>query len=168
VIRVEVSHDFDTTADRFWDLFFADDFNAAMWPALELDREVLEFERIGEGPTERIRRVQRITTRADVPKAIRKLVDGAVGYTAYNDFTRSESRMKVRTVPNALSDKIGNDGAFFVTPLGEGRCRRSYEGTIDVRIPLVGRAVEQQIAKAVQSSYDKAAAFTRDWLRDHR
>jgi protein-L-isoaspartate O-methyltransferase len=167
VIRVNISHDFTVGADAFWDLFFSEEFNAAKFPALELDREVVEFHREGEGATERIRRVQRFTSRADVPAIVRKFVDGAVGFTAHNDFTRADSKMSVRTVPAALAAKLSNEGTFSVVETGEGRCRRTYTGTIEVRVPIVGKKIEQQIAKAVESSYDKAAAFTRDWLARH-
>lgn len=167
MLKVEVSHEFDVDVDRFWDLFFADDFNAGLWPALDLDRDVLEFQREGSGPSERVRRVQKVTTRGDVPAVIRKFVDGAVGYTAHNDFCRADSCMNVKTIPAALSDRVAQHGTFSVEPLGEGRCRRRYEGTIDVRIPILGKKVEQQIARAVHASYDKAAEFTRSWLRSH-
>jgi len=167
VVQISLHHEFDVNTDQFWDVFFDDDFNAAFWPALDLDRVLLEQRREGSGPDEKIFRVQRVSTSVDIPRVVKKLVDGAVGYTVVNEFSREASVMEVRTSPSVLADKIRNHGQFRVTSCGDGRCRRTYAGDIEVKLPLVGRAVEQAIARAVSASYDRAAAFMTQWFDHH-
>jgi len=51
-----------------------------------------------------------------------------------------------------------------VTPEGTG-CRRTYDAFVSARIFMVGGLLESRLLGDVEKSYDEAAAFSREWLR---
>ena len=56
-------------------------------------------------------------------------------------------------------------GVSVVSELPGGRARLTVSGTIDIRIPLVGRVIEGKILGAIQKIADREAAFIRERLR---
>ena len=159
---------FDVSADRFWEVFFSDAYNAGLWPALEVDYKALEFERKGEGKELRIRRAQELTPHRQAPKVVQKMVSGTITYVEKNDYDASTSAMKVVTIPNFATDRVDNHGTFRVQPMGEGKCERIWEGVCKVKIPLVGGQVEKYLVGEIQESYRKATDYTRKFLSEHR
>ncbi len=162
--RFKIEDEFEIGADAFWDMFFSKDYGQAMNDAIELKWELLEFERSGEGADERIHRVQRLTPKREVPKMMKKFVDGAISYTEHNEWRRGDGHMSVNTIPNFMADKISSGGDYRIEARGEGRCARIYDGHIECRIPLVGGKVEKMLVDEVKESYARSTAFTRQWI----
>ncbi len=159
---------FDVSADRFWEVFFSDAYNAGLWPAIDVDYKQLEFERTGEGKDLRIIRAQELTPHRQAPKVVQKMVSGtAITYVEKNDFTASTSSMKIVTIPNFAADRVDNHGVFRVEEMGENKCARVWDGVCKVKIPLVGGQVEKYLVSEIQESYRKATEYTRTFLREN-
>lgn len=163
-MRYRIADEFDTTVARYWDMFFGDDYNDGLWPALDMGYERVSFTREGEGDDLVIRREQILTPRRELPGFMKKLVQGALTYREKNVFRARDNRMEVETIPSVLADKIVSAGTYWLEPAGEGRVRRVYEGEVTCKIPLVGGKIEKQIVSEVEESYRKTTRFTRDWL----
>lgn len=158
---------FDVSADRYWEVFFSDAYNAGLWPALEVDYKPLQFERTGEGKDLRIIRSQELTPHRQAPKAIQKMVSGTVRYEEKNDFSAADSAMKVVTIPNFAADRVDNHGTYRVVPMGDDKCERIWEGVCKVKIPLVGGQIEKYLVGEIQESYRKATDYTRSFLKEN-
>lgn len=165
--KYTVEDDFETTVDRYWEVFFDEDYNKGLFEHLQITREVLEMTREGEGQDEVIRRRIRLTPQRDVPAIFKRFVKGAVQYTEHNVFTRRNSTIDVKIVPGFMGDKFTSTGTYVVTPKGEGRVLRTWKGLIKCSVPLIGGRVEKHIAGEVTDGYRKTTDFTRRWLREH-
>ncbi len=166
-MEYRIEDPFEISAEGYWEMFFSDEYNAGLWPALDIVRERLSFEREGEGPTLRIRREQRLTPQREVPSFIKKLVSGAITYVEKNEFSAAKSEMRTITIPGFAADRITTTGVYRVEPLGENRCKRVWEGVCECRIPLLGGKVEKQLVEEVRESYRRATDFTRKWIAEH-
>lgn len=166
-MEYRIEDTFDVSAERYWEMFFSEEYNAALWPALDIGREQLSFDRQGEGAQTRIHREQRLSPRREVPKIIAKLVSGAITYVEKNDFVAANSEMKTVTIPGFAADRITTTGTYRIEPLGEDRCKRVWEGVCECRIPLVGGKIEKLLVEEVRDSYRRTTDFTRKWIADH-
>ena len=167
MIEYEIRDPFATTPDKYWDMFFSDAYNAALWKHLDIEREVLEFERKGEGPDETIRRVQRLTPKRDVPSALRKLVKDAIQYEERNTWRRGDNLMHVVTIPNFFADKFTTKGTYQLRALGDGKLERIWKASCECRVALVGGKVEKHVVEEVKRSYQATTIFTRKYIADN-
>lgn len=166
-MEYRIEDDFDASAEHYWDFFFSEPFNAAMWPALDVDWELLELRRDGEGQALRIHREQRLTPRREVPRFMKKFVDGAITYVEKNDFVAADNSMKTVTIPGFAADRIRTVGVYRLEVLGPKKVRRIWEGVCECRIPLIGGKIEKQLVEEVRDSYRRATDFTRKWIAEH-
>jgi hypothetical protein len=167
MIEYEIVDEFPTTVDKYWDMFFSDAYNAALWKHLDIERQVIEFRREGEGEAEVIHRVQKLTPKRDVPSALRKLVKDAISYEERNVWRRADNAMEVVTIPNFFADKFTARGVYELSPLGEGKLRRIWKASCECRVPLVGGKVEKHVVEEVKRSYQATTIFTRKWIAEH-
>lgn len=159
-----VSDEFALGADAFWDMFWSEDYCQKLNDAIELKWELLELEFQGEGDDRTAKRVQRLTPKREVPKLMKKFVDGAIAYTEHNTWRRGDNLLVCKTVPNFMADKITSEGDYIVEPLGPDRVRRVYEGKIECRVPLVGGKVEKMLVDEIRESYKRAGDFTHKYI----
>jgi hypothetical protein len=167
MIEYRIEDDFETTVERYWETFFSDAYNAALWEALQIDRVQLELRRVGSGDDEVIHRRQRLTPRRTMPPVLQRLVGEAISYEEVNEWHRKTSSMSVVTIPSFLADQFEARGQYRVHPRGAGRVLRTWEARCACRVPLVGGKIERHVVDEVRESYRKTTAFTRRWLAEH-
>jgi hypothetical protein len=167
MIEYEIVDEFPTTPAKYWEMFFSDEYNVALWKHLDIDREVLEFRREGEGESAVIHRTQRLTPRRDVPSALRRLVADSISYVEKNVWRARDSQMEVVTTPNFFADKFTAKGVYRIEPVGADKLRRIWKATCECRVPLVGGKVESHVVEEVKRSYKATTIFTRDWIAKH-
>ncbi|MGB1276172.1 MAG: DUF2505 domain-containing protein, partial [Nannocystaceae bacterium] len=153
----------DTSLDRYWEMFFDDDYNRELYRALDIDRTVLKVEPDGDVT----RREVLLKPQREIPKLFKKIMKGSLEYTEHNVFDRGRSLLEVRIVPAFGADKITNVGTYRVVDLGSNRVRRIYEGECKCKIPLVGGKVEKHIVGEIRASYVTTTDVSRKWLREH-
>jgi hypothetical protein len=166
-MEYRIEDDFDVSAERYWEVFFSEDYNAALFPALDIDWQLISLDRQGEGKDLVIRRKQRLTPRREVPAIVAKFVKGAITYVEDNVYTAAKSSMTTVTTPNFAADRIDNHGTYRIEALGPAKCRRIWEAVCVCKVPLVGGKVEKILVEEVRESYRRATAFTRDWHARH-
>lgn len=165
MIEYRIEDDFDVTAEQYWDAFFSQEYNDALWEELEVDWELLELTRSGEGEGETLVRRMMLTPRRDVPAALKKLVKDGIRYEEKNEWSKRDSSMKITITPNFGANKFEHVGVFSVKDLGEGKCRRIFEAKCSCAIPLVGKAIEKHIVGEVKDSYAASTKFNRAYFK---
>lgn len=167
MIKYRVEDEFETSIDGYWEMFFSDAYNAALWEHLEIDRQQVEFRKEGDGDDRIVHRHQKLVPRREVPKVLKKIVGGAIAYDEINVFHRANSTMEVTTIPNFMGEKFDAKGQYIIKEAGPGRVVRIWDAYCSCTVPLVGGRIEQHVVGEVKDSYKRTTAFTRKWLADH-
>jgi hypothetical protein len=166
-MRYTISDDFDTSLEHYWQVFFDDAYNAALYQRLRVGREVLDVQREGEGEALIIRRKIKLSPQREVPALVARFVKGAITYTEQGVFTARTNTLEVVTIPGFMADQLTTRGTYRVQALGPNKVRRSWDAEVTCRVPLLGGKVEKHIIEEVTTSYRDTTDFTRQWLRDH-
>src|SRR5206468_8927198 len=117
---------------------------------------------------DRIERVVDVVPRmGDLPGPLKKLVEGGAGYRERDVFDKKAKRMTLKVEPSVLQGKLTISGVMHTEPVGDAQCRRIYETSIVAKVFGVGGMIESRILEDVKKSYDKAAAFTNRWVKEH-
>ena len=166
-MRYTISDDFDTSLEHYWQVFFDDAYNAELYKRLKVGREVLEVKQEGEGESLVIRRKVKLSPQREVPALVAKFVKGAITYTEQGVFTARTNTLEIVTIPGFMADQLTTRGTYKVQSLGPNKVRRTWDGEISCKIPLLGGKVEKHIVEEVTTSYRDTTEFTRKWLADH-
>jgi hypothetical protein len=166
MIEYRIEDVFATSADQYWEMFFSDAYNTALWDHLDIDRVQLDFRVEGQGDDEVIHRVQRLTPRRELPKVMQKIIKGAIAYEERNVFRRRDSSMDVVTIPNFFADRFKATGTYRLESRGEGKVARIWDARCACKVPLVGSKVERHIVEEVKQSYAATTAFTQRWIAE--
>jgi hypothetical protein len=155
--RFTLVQEIATDVDNHWRLFFDDDFERAMYlDGFRFPRyELLESRK---SDNEIVRRIK-VTPRLDVPAAVAKLLGSSFGYIEEARFDAKARVLRARLIPNVLADRLSSEVTVRAEPAGEGRCRRTVDGTVDARIFGVGGLVEGALEKNLRSGWAQAAAY---------
>lgn len=160
----QISHTFDCDVDTFWKKFFLDEeFNRQLF----IDRlgfSKWQVVRSEETPDGLKRVVEAAPSTKDIPGPLKKALQNGLGYREEGEWARSKSLYTLRVIPASLPDQIEITGQMRVTPEGSG-CRRTYDAFVNARIFMVGGLLEGRLLSDVATSYDAAAEFSREWLR---
>ena len=137
-----------------------DSFDEKLMAYLEIKREVLDASE--EGGV--IRRKLRLTPPTSLPGFMKKLVkSGAYIENRSWDTERAECGWTI----DMSSAKVGVSGVVTVVSDGASGSKRVNDGTVDIRIPLVGGKVEKFIIKQTEDSFAKAAEFISSYIADN-
>jgi hypothetical protein len=166
-MKYVIEDTFDVSAQRYWEVFFDEAYNAALWPVLKVDWDLRKFERTGEGDDLVIVREAELTPHRQAPKVIQKLITTTIKYVESNRYEARKSEMTTKIKPNFAADRVTNEGIYRVEPLGDGRCKRIWTGVCEARVPLFGGKIEEFLVSEVQESYRTATDFTRKWHAEH-
>jgi predicted enzyme involved in methoxymalonyl-ACP biosynthesis len=67
--------------------------------------------------------------------------------------------------PMVLQDRFSGSGTTRVVAKAGG-CERIIAGDLTIRVPILGRKMEQRLISDVASGYDRAAVIIREMLRE--
>ena len=159
--QFEIVHEFTCEPGRFWEVFFDDAYNAALNPRVGLrERRFLEM---NDTPTHKQWKLKALPER-ELPGFLRAFVSGEFGYIETATLDKQANRIECKIEPTMLADKIEIGATYSLEPLPGGKLRRTYAGSVSVKVPLIGKKAEEFIIRDMGASYDKTAAFTNEWL----
>ena len=130
-----ISHEFTGSQERFWQAYFHRDYLPAlrevtgMGPAEELELEVTD-ERV-------VRRVRR-QPRRQIPAFVRKVTGANLVFEEHEELDRTTCRMACQIYRDGSDEPIML-GDYSTAPAADGRFRRVFAGSIDVRIVAAGQ-----------------------------
>ncbi|MEZ4320146.1 MAG: DUF2505 domain-containing protein [Myxococcota bacterium] len=161
-MKVEVVHEFPCPPERFFDILEGDALEAAIAQHSTSRRELLEQKR--EGAV--LVRSWRITPSRELPTVIQKLIGAkSLAYVQTSRVDRSRNRVDWRIDVEQARGRADILGVLEVVPTPTG-CRRTMTGTVEIRVPLVGRKVEEAIAKDVTRTYERSHRLISSLLAD--
>jgi hypothetical protein len=166
-MKYTITDEFATTPQRYWEVFFDEEYNRGLFAALKVGREVLELRREGEGEALEVWRKLRLTPQREVPAALQRFIKGAIAYVEDNHFRARTNAMSVVTTPSLLAESIITRGTYRLEVAGPRAVRRIWDGEVTVKIPLVGSKAEKILIDEVTASYKTTTDFTRRWLAEH-
>lgn len=158
--RFQIVHEFDGTAADFWSLFFRNDYNRALYGAVDVELEVIEDER----DEERIARTVRYRSKKQPPALMKPFLPDGLGYVERATFDCATERFEHAIEPSTMADRTEIRGAITVETVAPRRIRRTYAGTVSIRIPVLGARLEAGTIEQMQKTNDTAAAVTAAWL----
>jgi hypothetical protein len=163
-MRFKSEHRFDgLTVAQYEQLYFDEAFNIALCQAVGLHRTLVSRDDQGG----RIRRVVRVAPERELPAPVAKLLGSPrLEYTETIEYAWGSGRGTWATQMAVMTDKVDSRGSFGFAPSATG-VLRTIEGDVTVRVPLLGGTIEKAVVAEVSSGYDKAADFTRQWLRQN-
>lgn len=164
--ETHIEHIFNCSADTFWDqVFWEDEYNDRMF------RDALKFpvhnkvRQDDKGDT--IERVIDVVPKlGDMPAPLKKVIGEGIGYREDGVFDKKTRHLKVKIIPNKLTDKMHITGEFFVEPAGDGKCKRVFNCTAVAKVFGIGGMLEKRIMSDMETSYDVAAKFTNEYLKE--
>jgi len=166
MIEYTIEDEFEATVDDYWSMFFSKAFNDALWPHIDVEYELLDYREEQDGDV--IHRRQRLTPKREVPRALQRLVKGAISYEEANVWRKADSAMSVVVTPSFMSSSFDSTGTYTVKPAGEGKVLRRWTSKVICKVPMVGGSVEKTVVDSVKESYRRTTQFTREWIAEHR
>lgn len=147
-------------AEAYWHAFFDEDCSREQYEAVGVRSfEVVELSRDDRG----VRRSVRVVPARDLPAMIRRVTGASLGYLETTVYRRAEGTAETVVVPSTLASRIEVVGTHRITASG-GSISRVFEGTVAVRLPLVGRRIERIVLDDMAASYRLGAAITQAWM----
>lgn len=157
---------FETDRETFWNrVFFDAEYNRRLYlEGLKFkDFELIEL--TGEPGGVRTRKM-RTEPQSEAPAVVTKLIGGSLSYVEEGRFDPATMRWTYTITTSKLADKVKIGGTFWVEPRGDKRVERICDCEVSVKIFGVGGAVESFIEKTTRESYETAAKFTNDFIRE--
>ncbi|RME26164.1 MAG: DUF2505 domain-containing protein [Deltaproteobacteria bacterium] len=163
-MKLELRHRFPVPPEIAWRELFGEAYESAVSEQAKLQRTVLEDRlETGDVGPRRIRRIHVVPDQR-LPAAVARVIGtDRFSYVLEEHHDRDTHRMDFTVTPDGLADRVSVRGSWTLRPAPEG-CERHVTIEIQVKVPVIGGRIEQQIAADLQESYESAAHFARDWL----
>jgi hypothetical protein len=157
-------HDFPTHPKRFWEVFFDEPYNQALYEQIGVkERRWLEMNDTPEARSW----VLRIMPKRDLPEFVKKLLKGDLGYVETSTLTWNDNKINVKIEPTLFTERTKIRAEYWLEVLGPNLVRRTFEGDIEVSMALIGRKIEDFIIADMTRAYQLTADFTVEWLQKH-
>lgn len=165
MVRSTVNHVLDCSVERFWKLYWDNEFQRAqLIEGLGFGTaDLLSFD---ETDTEIQKRV-RIAPRLIVPPAVERVIGPALSMEERGRFDKSTETYHWRQYLAILPEKLIPSGTVRVEPVGDDKCRRTGELQFEAKIFGVGRLIESAAMKNMIRGYDESADFMNRYLAQH-
>ena len=106
----------------------------------------------------------RYRSQKPVPYLLRPLLPEGIGYVEQGTFDRLAGRYEHRLEPMPLGKRAELCAAITLEPTSSERFLRIYEGTVCVRVPVLGPRLEREAVAALQKPEPQGSEVTRAWL----
>ncbi len=161
-----IQHDFDCTEATFWQVsFFDEEFSRRLYfDTLRFPSWRVADQKVTDETLERKIVVQPLVE--NMPGAIKKVLGDRFSYTEEGRLDRKQNRYRFRITPSTMPDKTHISGEMYTERLDEKRIRRIVEFSVDVKVMMIGKLIEQKTIEDTRASYDKMAVFLRSYLKE--
>jgi hypothetical protein len=164
--EITLRHDFECDEDTYWHkIVFDRDFNrrlyleALRFPAYELLEQKEDDQRL-------TRKVHIDPPLGNLPGPVKKVIGDRFSYVEEGTFDKKTRRYAFKVTPSTMADKSKNFGELYCEKLGDKRLVRVAKITVEVKVFMIGGMVEEKIMTDLRNSYDAAAKFTREFLKE--
>ena len=106
----------------------------------------------------------RYTFTGDLPPAVTAVLDPRrLTWVEHSELDRATHRSVFRIQPDHYPDRLSCSGMISLEPVG-GATRRTIDGDLRVRFPLVGPKVERAIVSGLHDHASTEARVVQAWL----
>lgn len=156
-MKLKLEHRFECSPEQYWAIVGDHEVDLEMAKASDGEYELLFEETVDEVTTRR----QRLIMNRELPSAMVKVLGtNRIGYELETRIDHKASRSEWTITPLVLPDRVSGAGVAVVTATKDG-CLRVIEGDLTVRVPLIGRKMEERLVADVAGSYDRGAEIIR-------
>lgn len=146
-----------------WEIFEGDAFRARLASHTKLTSEVLSESTDGDVQV----RTLRFTSATELPKMVAKALGSkSLQYDQTNRLDLAKSRLDWNVVLPNLSDRVSVAGSTIIEPAAGGS-RRVVDGTIEVKMRLIGGQIEKVVVGQFEKSMRKAVDVALEMMREH-
>jgi hypothetical protein len=163
--RFHITHEFrapDLAA--FWRCYFDPGHVAQMDAKVQVKRREPLVER-DDGDA--LYREVKLIPERQLPGFLRKIVGGELHYIERTTFYKRDDRIEFMFIPSFLAARTKMEATYTVVQTAPGRLLRTYDGVIEVDVPVVGKRIERAVVRDMESSLVLAAESTQAWLDEH-
>jgi hypothetical protein len=164
--EITLRHEFECDEDTYWQkLTFDPEFNRRLY------LEVLRFP--GYTLVDQHDDEQKLTRKVHIdpplgnlPGPVKKAIGDKFSYVEEGTFDKKARRYTFKITPSTMADKTKNFGELYCEKLGDKRIARVAKITVEVKVFMIGGMVEEKIMTDLRHSYDTAAKFTREYVKE--
>ena len=164
--EITIRHEFECDEDTYWEkCLFDDAFNKRLYidtlkfPGFEVLVDKDEPER-------RVRRVRVEPPTTNLPGPLKKVIGDKLAYTEDGVFDKKTRRYAFTITPSTLPEKTKTSGELYCERLGDKRCARIAKIKVEVKVFAIGGMVEDKIIGDLKASYEAAAKFTNEYVKE--
>lgn len=163
-MKLKLEHRFACDPETYWEIATQDTVEAE-----GAQKNNGEVETLSDTVVDGIRiRRQRFTMNRELPAAITKVLKtDRISYELEMHIDTARYRADWTITPLVLPDRVKGSGVAVVTPTSEG-CLRVIDGELSVKVPLVGRMMEERLIAEVTDSYSVTAAIIRQKIAERK
>ncbi|MGZ3418177.1 MAG: DUF2505 family protein [Polyangiales bacterium] len=161
---LEIRHVMECDIDTYWRCVFDDEYNRRLYADALKFREMKVLQQDPPGD-QRSRKLQLNPPAADLPAPIAKVI-GDLSWREEGTFDAKSKRYRFKIIPASMPDKTTITGEVYCESKGEKRCERVLKMNVEVKIFMVGGLVEKRIADDTRKSYETAARFTNEYVKE--
>lgn len=163
-MKLKLEHRFECTPAEYWSIVADHEVDLEMAKSSDGEYELLS-ETEANGITTRR---QRFIMNRELPAAMLKVLQtDRIGYELETRLDLQHHRSEWTITPMVLPDRVTGSGVVVVTATKDG-CLRIIEGDLTVRVPLIGRKMEERLISDVSASYERAAVIIRRRITEMR
>lgn len=157
-------HPMECDTDTYWRCVFDDEYSRRLYVEQLHFREFTVLEQ--KEDEARIHRKLRLNPPpADLPGPIQKVI-GDLSWVEEATFDKKTQRYAFVITPASKPDRTHISGEVWCEPKGDKRVERCARLKVEVKIMLVGGLVEHRVFDDTRKSYEAAARFTGQYVRE--
>lgn len=155
----------DCTPETYWKCVFDEEYNRRLYFDSLKFREFKQLSQTDGANGTRSRKLYLNPPPADLPAPVAKVV-GDISWTEEGTYDPKTGRYKFKVTPASLPDKTHISGEIWCEPRGEKSCERIARASVEVKVFMVGGIVEKRILDDMRKSYEAAAKFTNQFVKE--
>jgi hypothetical protein len=161
---LEIRHVMECDTDTYWKCVFDDEYNRRLYNDVLKFRELKVLSQDPPGD-QRSRKLYLNPPAVDLPAPIAKVI-GDVSWREEGTWDSKTKRYRFKIIPASMPDKTTITGEVWCEPKGDKKVERVCKMSVEVKIFMVGGMVEKRIMDDTKKSYEAAAKFTSEFVKE--
>lgn len=161
---IEIRHAMECDVDTYWKCVFDEEYNRRLYTDRLKFREIKTISQSTTGDVW-TRKLYLNPPPADLPGPVAKII-GDLSWHEEGSFDTKSKRYRFKVRPASLPEKTTIEGEIWCEARGDKKCERIAKTNIEVKVFMVGGIVEKRIEADMRKSYDEAAKFTNEFVKE--
>ena len=159
-----IRHAIDCDSDTYWRCVWDEEYNRRLYMDVLKFRECTRLSQEDKGDVI-TRRIRLNPPAVDLPAPVAKVI-GDLSWVEEGTFDKKTGKYRVKVITGSMPDKTHISGELWCESKGDKKCERIAKMNVEVKIFMVGGIVEKRIGDDMKKSYEAAAKFTNEWVKE--